>query len=88
MDAGRVDGAGGKADEKIVARRMAILKGKANAGQGGKIGHSNQDHWQYTEEIKEAARKWRRIVDKLEITAGLEEFGLTDEFREKQTRHQ
>jgi len=52
---------------------MAISKGKADAGQGGKIGHSNQDHWMYTEEIKEAARKWRRLKAKSEIVEGLEE---------------
>jgi len=39
---------------------MAILKGKPNAGQGGKRGHSNQDHWEFTEEIKLAAKKRRR----------------------------
>jgi hypothetical protein len=58
---------------------MSILKGKANAGQGGKIGHSNQDHWLYTEEIKEAARKWRRLQAKEEIAAGLTELELEDE---------
>ena len=58
---------------------MAILKGKANAGQGGRIGHSNQDHWLYTEEIKEAARKWRRLQAKEEIAAGLIELEPEDE---------
>lgn len=58
---------------------MAILKGKANAGQGGKIGHSNQDHWVYTEEIKEAARKWRRLEGKSEIAIELEEFEQSDD---------
>ena len=57
---------------------MAILKGKANAGQGGKLGHSNQNHWLYTEEIKEAARQWRRLQAKSEIASGLREFE-TDE---------
>lgn len=55
---------------------MAILKGKANAGQGGKLGHSNQDHWLYTEEIKEAARKWRRLETKAEIAASLAELAM------------
>jgi len=55
---------------------MAISKGKADAGQGGKIGHSNQDHWMYTEEVKEAARKWRRLKAKSEIVEGLEELEL------------
>ncbi|HBB86373.1 MAG TPA: hypothetical protein DC047_02010 [Blastocatellia bacterium] len=52
---------------------MGILKGKPDAGQGGKRGHSNMDHWVYTEEIKEASRKRRRIVAKAEITEGLAE---------------
>jgi hypothetical protein len=56
---------------------MAILKGKANAGQGGKIGHSNQDHWEFTEEIKVAARKRRRLQSKTEISAALAELDLT-----------
>ena len=58
---------------------MAIIKGKANAGQGGKIGHSNQNHWGPTEEVKDAARKWRRLQAKAEIAAGLTEIELTDE---------
>ncbi len=58
---------------------MAILKGKANAGQGGKLGHSNQNHWEFTEEIKEAARKRRRLNAKVEIAMGLAEFATADE---------
>jgi hypothetical protein len=50
---------------------MGILKGKPDGGQGGKRGHSNMDHWVYTEEIKEASRKRRRISAKLEIREGL-----------------
>jgi hypothetical protein len=57
---------------------VAILKGKANAGQGGKIGHSNQDHWLYTEEIKEAARTWRRLEAKAEIASSLKELALDE----------
>ena len=52
---------------------MGILKGKPDAGQGGKRGHSNMDHWEFNEEIKEAARKRRRISAKKEITEGLVE---------------
>jgi hypothetical protein len=58
---------------------LAITKGKANAGQGGKIGHSNQNHWGFTEEVKDAARKWRRLQAKSEVAAGLSEFELADE---------
>jgi hypothetical protein len=52
---------------------VAIAKGKPNAGQGGKRGHSNQDHWDYTEAVKAAARKQRRLDAKIEIKDGLEE---------------
>jgi hypothetical protein len=52
---------------------MGILKIKPDAGQGGKRGHSNMDHWVTTEEMKEAARKRRRIGAKAEITEGLAE---------------
>jgi hypothetical protein len=57
---------------------VAILKGKADSGQGDKIGHSNRDHWLFTEEIKAAARKWRRLQGRSEIAAGLAEFGLNE----------
>jgi hypothetical protein len=53
---------------------MSILKGKSDAGQGGKRGHSNQDHWEFTEEIKEAAKKRRRHQAKKEISEGLKEY--------------
>ena len=52
---------------------MAIPKGKADAGQGGKRGHSNMDHWVFNDEIKEAARKQRRLQAKDEINAALAE---------------
>ena len=52
---------------------MAIAKGKSNAGQGGKRGHSNMDHWDYTEAIKAGARKQRRLDAKIEIKDGLYE---------------
>ena len=52
---------------------MAIPKGKADAGQGGKRGHSNMDHWVFNDEAKEAARKQRRLQAKDEIIAGLAE---------------
>lgn len=61
---------------------MAIIKGKADAGQGGRIGHSNQNHWGPTEEVKEAARKWRRLQAKAEIAAGLNEIEPTDETKQ------
>ena len=52
---------------------MSILKGLPDAGQGGKRGHSNMDHWEFNDEIKEAARKRRRLRAKIEIKDGLAE---------------
>ncbi len=52
---------------------MGIGKGKPDGGQGGKLGHSNQEHWEYTEEVKEAARKRRRLQAKREIVEELNE---------------
>jgi hypothetical protein len=57
---------------------VAIGKGKSEAGQGGKRGHSNMDHWDYTEAIKEAARKQRRLEAKIQIKDGLDELEATD----------
>ena len=53
---------------------MAIAKGKTDAGQGGKLGHSNQDHWDYTEAIKLAARKSRRLQARKQASEGLKEY--------------
>jgi hypothetical protein len=53
---------------------MAIAKGKPDGGQGGKRGHSNQDHWDYTEAIKLAARKSRRLQARKQTSEGLKEY--------------
>jgi hypothetical protein len=53
---------------------VSILKGKPDAGQGGKRGHSNQDHWEFTEEIKEAAKKRRRHQAKKDTREGLRDY--------------
>lgn len=37
---------------------------KTEGGTGGKRGHSNMEHWEYTEVIKKAAKIQRRIEDK------------------------
>lgn len=50
---------------------MAIMKGRPDAGQGGKRGHSNMDHWEFNDEIKDAARKRRRLEAKRQISNGL-----------------
>ena len=43
---------------------MSIPKGPSEGGNGGKRGHSNMEHWGYSDEVKEAARLRRRIDDK------------------------
>jgi hypothetical protein len=50
---------------------MAIGRGKPDGGQGGKRGHSNMDHWEYTEEVKLAARKRRRLEAKKQTSEAL-----------------
>ncbi len=41
------------------------------AGQGGKLGHSNQAHLTYTEEIKRLCKKARRRIGKRIIRMAL-----------------
>lgn len=53
---------------------MAIGKGKPDGGQGGKLGHSNQDHWEYTEEVKLAAKKRRRLQARRQTSDALSEY--------------
>lgn len=48
-------------------------KSKIDAGQGGKRGHSNMAHWMETAELKEFARKARRLDAKDAIRDGLAE---------------
>jgi hypothetical protein len=43
---------------------MSIRKGPTEGGSGGTRGHSNMEHWGYTEEVNEAAKRRRRIEDK------------------------
>jgi hypothetical protein len=43
---------------------MGLKKGPSEGGSGGKLGHSGMDHWGYTDEVKETARRRRRIEDK------------------------
>ena len=52
---------------------MANPKVANKGGQGGRLGHSNMEHWTYTEEVKRAARKKRRTHAKNAIRAGLED---------------
>jgi hypothetical protein len=39
---------------------MRSTRIKIEGGSGGKRGHSNMTHWEYTEEIKRRSRKARR----------------------------
>lgn len=38
---------------------------RTEAGQGGKVGHSNMAHWDRTHIVKKQAKKLRRANDKL-----------------------
>lgn len=53
---------------------MSILKRPTEGGSGGKLGHSNMEHWEYTEEIKKATKVRRRNNDKEEIRQAVDEF--------------
>lgn len=46
---------------------MGIFKGPSEGGSGGKLGHSNMEHWGYNDEVKDAARKRRRLDTKKAI---------------------
>ena len=52
---------------------MGLLKHKTEGGSGGKRGHSNMDHWIYTDEIKTATRKRRRLEAKETVREVLNE---------------
>ena len=40
---------------------------KIEGGQGGKRGHSNMTHWEFTEEIKATTRVLRRRATRAEV---------------------
>ena len=52
---------------------MGIGKGKNGGGQRDELGHSNQDHWEFTEEVKLSAKKRRRLETKKQTCEGLAE---------------
>ena len=60
---------------------MANDKGPTEGGSGGKRGHSNMEHWMYTEEVKDSTRVQRRKNDKAESERGIKE---SDEHRDSQ----
>ena len=41
-----------------------LRRNKVEGGSGGKCGHLNMVHWEYTEEIKQRSRKARRRAAK------------------------
>ena len=43
---------------------MGYPRGPTEGGSGGNRGHSNMEHWGYTDEVKRAARKRRRLNDR------------------------
>jgi hypothetical protein len=47
---------------------MALKDKKTGGGSGGKRGHSNMTHWEYTEAIKKEAKRARRVQDKFACT--------------------
>ena len=52
---------------------MDNMKGSSEAGSGGKCGHSNMEHWVYSEEHKETGRLRRRLKKKREVRSALQE---------------
>ena len=53
---------------------MGTTKGPSEGGSGGKRGHSNMEHWGYTEEVKGDAKRIRRIEDKKKSKAGIKDY--------------
>jgi hypothetical protein len=67
----------------VAAEKMGygLRRNKIEGGSGGKRGHSNITHWEYTEEIKQRSRKARRQAAKLvgrEAKHGWESPGAVD----------
>lgn len=52
---------------------MSIPKGPTEGGSGGKRGHSNMEHWGYTDEVKQASRRRRRLEDKQSVASEIQE---------------
>lgn len=47
----------------------------SEGGSGGRRGHSNMEHTDYTASIKAAARAVRRRQDRIEVKAQVDELG-------------
>lgn len=52
---------------------------KVEGGQGGKRGHSNMTHWEFTEEIKATTRILRRRLGRAEVEDQLDELQTAPE---------
>lgn len=50
---------------------MGTNKGPTEGGSGGKRGHSNMEHWNTTEELKDSSKTRRRNKEKKEISDAL-----------------
>lgn len=51
---------------------MGIGKGPTEGGSGGRRGHSGMDHWGFTNEVKESAKRRWRMEDKEAVEEELE----------------
>jgi hypothetical protein len=58
---------------------MSSNSKKTEGGSGGKLGHSNMTHWEYTEVIKKESRKIRRRNNKKEVESQIKEISLDHE---------
>lgn len=55
-------------------KKEKMSKQKTEGGQGGKKGHSNMVHYDYTEVVKAEAKRRRRQEDKKVIKEHLKDF--------------
>ncbi|ANO52740.1 hypothetical protein [Woeseia oceani] len=60
---------------------MSKHKGPTEAGSGGKLGHRSMDHRSYNAEIKNAAKKKRRLQERPDIDNQLNESTTDKEMR-------
>ena len=52
---------------------MGLGRGPTEGGSGGKRGHSGMEHWGFADEVKEVAKKRRRIADEDAVAEQREE---------------
>ena len=57
---------------------MSTSKGPTEGGSGGKRGHSNMEHWEKTEVIKEDTKGRRRRAEQKEIRKEVNEYNKND----------